>query len=118
MEPIFAFAFTAAALLGTVLDFIPVVNVIKDVVGAVSNNGAPDPTWWAFALKMAWSITCLQIAMPHLERITRSTANTWDDGLVAKLKMIVAFAVEIMGAVGAFDPKLGSRLKAIVGPRS
>lgn len=118
MEPILAFAFTTAALLGAVLDFIPVVNVIKDVVGAVSGGDAPDPTWWGFALKMAWSITVLQIAMPYLERITHATANTWDDGLVAKAKMILAFTAEIMGAIGAFDPKLGSRLKAIVGPRT
>ncbi len=117
MEPILALAFTIPAILGALVDVIPVVNVIKDVVGAV-NGTAPDPSWWAFALKMAWSTTCLQIAMPYLERLTRSTANTWDDGIVAKTKMVLAFVVEILGAVGAFDPKLGKRLKAIVGPRS
>ena len=98
-----------------VIQFVPVANVIDAVVGAV-NSGA-EPTWWKFGAQIVESIVVLQLIMPRLERFTRSTANTWDDGLVAKLKMVLAFSLEIIGALGAVDPQLGARIRAITGPR-
>ncbi len=98
-----------------VIQFVPVANVIDAVVGAV-NSGA-EPTWWTFGAQIVESIVFLQLIMPRLERFTRSTANTWDDGLYAKLKMVLAFTVEIFGAIGAIDPQLGARIRAITGAR-
>ena len=101
--------------LAAAVDFIPVANVVTDLVSvAIGNEG---PTWWAFALKFAETVTVLQFLMPIFENITIKTANTWDDGLFARAKMILAFALELMAAVGAFDPQLGRRIKAITGPR-
>ncbi len=99
------------ALLMTLLEFVPVANVVLDLV-----SGA-DPIWWKFGAKIVETVVFLQILMPYLERFTRSTANTWDDGLVAKLKMVLAFALEIIGALGAVDPQIGARIRAITGPR-
>lgn len=104
------------ALATAALEYIPVVNVVMDLVSTI--QGTPEPSkLWVFALKVAETVTFLQVIMPWLERLTRSTANTWDDGIVAKAKMVLAFTVEILGALGAFDPKLGKRIAAIVGPR-
>jgi len=107
---------TIAAILALVTQFIPVVNVATDLIGTIGGT-AEAPHLWVFALKAAESVAFLQILMPWLERFTRSTANTWDDGIVAKAKMVLAFTIEILGALGAFDPKLGKRIKAITGPR-
>lgn len=103
-------------LAATIVDFIPVANVVTDLVGAVMGVEDP-PTWWSFGLKMAETITVLQLLMPAFERFTARTANTWDDGVAAKAKMILAFAVEIVAAVGAVDPQIASRIAAITGPR-
>lgn len=107
--PILAVALLA--LLATVMEFVPVVNVVTELVSS------GDPSWWKFALKAGETIAFLQLVMPFLENLTIKTANTWDDGLLAKFAMILAFAAEIMGALGAFDPQLGRRIKAITGPR-
>lgn len=107
---------TALGALAAIVDFIPVANVATDLVSVLGMGGA-EPTWWEFALKAAETVAFLQFIMPWLEKITQRTAGTWDDNLLAKLKMILAFAVEILGAVGAFDSQLGRRLKAITGPR-
>lgn len=106
-----------SGLAASVVDFIPVVNVITDIVNAVGGSTEAAPSWWAFGLKMAETVAFLQLIMPMLESLTRRTENTWDDGLVAKLAMILAFAVEILAAIGAFDPQLGKRIAAITGPR-
>ena len=104
------------ALLAMLMEYLPVVNVVSDLVGTIGGTIEP-PSLWVFALKVASTVAFLQIIMPWLERFTRSTANTWDDGIVAKAKMVLAFTVEILGALGAFDPKLGKRIASITGPR-
>lgn len=107
-----------AALIWAIVEFIPVANVVADVVSVVkSAPGMTEPTWWGFALKLAETVVFLQLMMPWFEKFTQSTATTWDDGLYYKGKMVLAFAVEIMGAIGAVDSQLGRRIKAITGPR-
>lgn len=106
----------ALTFLGAIVDFIPVVNVVTDLV-SVGISGGDAPSWWAFALKFTETVAFLQWIMPFLESLTMRTANTWDDGFLAKMAMVLAFAAEITGALGAFDPQLGRRIKAITGPR-
>ncbi len=112
------FPILAVALLGllaALVDFIPVVNVVTDVVGMAV--GSAEPAAWAFGAKLVESVVVLQLLMPAFEGLTQRTANTWDDGLLAKFAMILAFFVEITAALGAADPQIGSRIKAITGPR-
>lgn len=98
------------------LEFVPVANVGLEIYAAMVNN--VDPVWWKFGAKIIETVVILQILMPRFEKFTRSTANTWDDGVVAKLKMVLAFSMEIIGALGAIDPKLGKRIAAITGERA
>ncbi len=115
MDTIFG-VLTLLTALAAVVDFIPVANVVTAIVGATGAAGEA-PSWWGFALMAGETVAFLQLLMPWFEKITLRTANTWDDGLYAKGKMILAFAVELLAAVGAFDPQLGRRIKAITGPR-
>ena len=114
MDTIFAVALLA--LLSAVVDFIPVANVVTDVVRTATDGGSA-PTWWTFALKLGETVVFLQLMVPWAEKFTKSTEYTWDDGLVAKVKMILAFALEILTALGAADPQLGRRIEAITGTR-
>jgi len=99
------------AILMTLMEFVPVVNVVQELVSSA------DPVWWKFGAKIVETTVVLQMLMPYLEKFTRSTANTWDDGIVAKLKVALAFTLEIIGAIGAIDPKIGKRIAAITGER-
>ena len=109
------FAVALLGILAMVVDFIPVANVVTDIVSTVA--GGDSPGWWPFGLKLASSVFALQMLMPMFEDLTKRTANTWDDGVYAKAKMILAFALELIAAAGAFDPQFGGRIKAITGPR-
>ncbi len=99
-----------------VADFVPVINVVTDIVKSVGSGGEA-PAWWAFALKGVESIAFLQFTMPWFEKITMRTANTWDDHLLAKIKMVLAFALELVAAAGALDPQFARRVAAITGKR-
>ncbi len=94
-----------------VLQFVPVANILETLFSSA------DPVWWTFGLKIIETVVALQLLMPVLEKITRKTANTWGDGWYARLKMILAFLMEIIGALIAIDPRIGSRIAAITGPR-
>ncbi len=117
MEPTYVFAaiITAMSVLASVVDFIPILNTVTDIVGA--GFGAEPPAWQAFGLKYLSTVVALQYLMPYFERMTRATANTWDDNLFAKIKMVLAFSLELFAAVGAVDPQFGRRVKAITGAR-
>ena len=110
------FAVALLGILAMVVDVIPVVNVVTDVVRAATDLGST-PSWWTFALKAGETVVFLQLMVPWAEKFTKSTEYTWDDGLVAKGKMILAFSLEILTALGAADPQLGRRIEAITGSR-
>jgi hypothetical protein len=95
----------------TVEPAIPVVNVLSDVVRGVATGEGP--SWWVALLKAYETVLVCQLLLPTLERWSKKTANTWDDSVVARLKNLLAFALEIVAAVSAIDPDLGRRLKEV-----
>ena len=103
--------------MGLILSLIPVVNTITDLVNVAQSADVTGGAGGAIA-KFSSTVMVLQyIVVPYAEKFTRSTANTWDDGLLAKAKMVIAFVMEIVTAFGAADPALGKRIRAISGKR-
>lgn len=98
-------------LITIVTNIMPVVGMVKDIVGAAS--GATDPVWWAFGLKVYISLWFLIRILPYLEKLSLLTATKWDDSFLAKVKNLATYGMEIISALGVFDPRFLKRLKEV-----
>ena len=95
------------ALFTQILNFIPVVNVATDIFAP--SHTTLGPFFW----KMVETVYFLQFLIPYLEKLTRLTSAKWDDHLLAKIGVVCSWAVEVVAALGAADPKIAKRLKGI-----
>lgn len=113
-------------LIAIITNFIPVWNVVSDVIGMTGGSGvdvaenlvaATDPVWWAFGLKVYTSSLFLQFILPYLEKLSRLTATKWDDNTLTKVGNLLSYVVEITSALGAVDPGFLNRLQEVRLPK-
>lgn len=103
----------------SILDFVPVVGMMKDAIGLIVGVGV-EPSASGVMAKLIWAVVFAHEITPYLERFVKKTKTELDDRVLKKLLFVLGWTTELLIAFGKFDRKeitkkiVGEKKKLIV----
>ncbi len=109
---------SALSMLLAVVDFVPVVNTVMDVVGLVSGGIITEvPSAGGVLGKLVSTVVFLHAVSPRIDKFVASTRTKKDNKVWDVISTVLSIVTDVLVALGKLDPrKLRNKVVGTGGP--